>query len=374
MPSQKFRDEVRRSAPPTLPNAAVNEAIDYYEDMGWNTNTYKNGCIQLAGRIAALIQVKERAADEVQIRHLPPTPGARVLSDLLTQKVTPEVKQVRDALSQICHLPFASYTEAVAWLESWCTPAPSSESVEQQGRILDEIVETTASQRAIWEDLTGGTVEISVRFTTLFYARPVPGWQEGDELETRIAIAHYDDHTQKAMAEGRIPIPKNSPLVSLYHVSQQIANATGFSQASVVAYILADLKPLLARARLYIEPLFGRPFLSGSKATIELLASDMTHDNWQLLFRMIRRLWRLDTKRELNDSDQQLLDMIEQLGRPPKTKRIPKAFWKQVCERWNAAEAQKPKPHCHQDWRATRNRFQRLKDKIENDFKLDLQL
>ena len=374
MPSQKFRDEVRRSASPTLPNAAVNEAIDYYEDMGWNTNTYKNGCIQLAGRFASYSQVQDAVANKAQIRYLPPTPGARILSDLLIKKIEAEIQYTRETLSQICSLPFASYTDAVLWLERCQTSAPSQEEVKQSGCLVDEISEIIKEKQEAWERLTGGRLEISQRFLTLFYARPVPRWQEGDELETRIAIAHYDDNTQNIMAEGRIPIPKNSPLVSLYHVSQQIANATGFSQASVVAYILADLKPLLARARLYIEPLFGRPFLSGSKATIELLASDVTHDNWQLLFRTIRRLWRLDTKRELNDSDQQLLDMIEQLGRPPKTKRIPKAFWKQVCERWNAAEAQKPKPHCHQDWRATRNRFQRLKDKIENDFKLDLQL
>lgn len=374
MPSQKFRDEVRCSAPPTLPNAAVNEAIAYYEDMGRIKKADIPECIQLAGRFASYSQVQDAVANKAQIRYLPPTPGARILSDLLIKKIEAEIQYARETLSQICCLPFASYTDAVLWLERCQTSAPSQEEVKQSGCLVDEISEIIKEKQEAWERLTGGRLEISQRFLTLFYARPLPGWHEVNELETRIAIAHYDDNTQNIMAEGRIPIPKNSPLLPLHTISQQIAQATGFSQASLVAYILADMKPLLAQACLHIESLFGYPFLSGSKATIELLAPDVTHDNWQMLFRTIRRFWHLDTKRELNDSDQQLLDMIEQLGGLPKTRRIPKAFWEQVCERWNAAEAQKPKPHCHQDWRATRNRFQRLKDKIENDFKLELQL
>jgi hypothetical protein len=120
---------------------------------------------------------------------------------------------------------------------------------------------------------------------------------------------------------------------------RQIARATGFSEAAVVAYLLADIQPVLSPWEIVVEPLTA-PLPCGdevqrSQVTIVLHGRDLSYLDHRRLFRQVRHALNLVRARGLTDEDTQFLQLVESLG-PPPAGRGAGPYWARVQREWNA--------------------------------------
>jgi hypothetical protein len=265
-----------------------------------------------------------------------------MVSDELTRRITSSVEQVRQVLFGNTEVPFSSYEQVVTWLEqegqnqaytlhykegsvnghttyepTWVVQNPQ---LDQQLQTLQQKICEVYTQ---WGELTGEAVPPS--FPPKYRYLPY----------------------QRRDAKGRVwpeefPACAGSRLAKLYDRSYIMAEATGFSQLSVVMYILMGKKPLLSPFIVRFErkpyPTFDRVRV---QAAIEIETPDITDVQWRAIHQELRQAWGVENTTRLDEYDQQLLNIVEQLGSVPHKHGDKKPFWEKVCQELNRQEHQK---------------------------------
>ena len=156
--------------------------------------------------------------ERLEYRLTPLTPDTLFQSDSFADAIRPKVQQVRQELFGNPHPPFNRYVDAVHWIEQRAAQQDSERERRNQAQPLQEEIRQKLRE---WCRLTGQ-----------------------DYLDLCVLV-----HTLPYAKEGRIdskPVYGQSPLAFLGRETRRMAEATGFSQANVVAYVLADIAPLLA--------------------------------------------------------------------------------------------------------------------------------
>jgi hypothetical protein len=328
MSSQEFRAAVAKAKPPGVSEKSLGYAIAFFEECGRTARREVRECVQLADRFE-----KATVSDRTDgTKHFfPLTPGVEVMSEQLTAAITPKVAQVRQQLFGSAHAPFAAYEQAVEWLERTAEEARGSVSGHEQK--LRQDIQAKAGE---WHRLTGGSVNFQRRI--LSYAKPGDSWMHACSVHA------------------------GSPLERLATVLEQIEQATGFSQCSVLAFILADIKPLLSPLYLSFTMSSDAELqLFHMHATLTVSTPDVTLVELKTILRTIRQRWAPTPGKTYHTQDAELLALVQHCGGVPQTGKA--MFWEQVRQRWNKT---RPVMQHHKTWRSTRMRYSRLQQKLPN--------
>jgi hypothetical protein len=308
MEEQEFRGVVFRKKPPALSREACECAIGFFVKQGQTHLCDVNTCIELAGRVDVMLARSPSYNEGPAVRLCPITPGQIVISARLAEAIKPRVDAVRNELFGATYPPFSSYEDGIAWLKT----------VEE---------ESLTSAKASTLRLKG---ELPISYS-------IPG-KEWSEL---------------------ISVPRGSRLVPLAQASREMAQITGFSQASVVVYILAGIAPLLPSVRIHTRPNWNEEFqICRIQVQVEFNSPDVSYDQFRRLYGMLRHTWNVAKEKRLTERDYRILAIVERLGGEPREGQA--AFWRKAQQLWNAEEKGKNPPLDHKDWRTTQTKYRRL--------------
>jgi hypothetical protein len=131
----------------------------------------------------------------------------------------------------------------------------------------------------------------------------------------------------------------DTPVCQLQRYVRQLARASGFSPPAVVAYLLADVPPILDAATISVEHLtiplpFGSAEIQRSQVTLTLNARDLSYHEHRDLFRRVRQELNLVQAHGLKDDDIAFLQLVDSLGSPPRG-RASGPYWTRVQQAWN---------------------------------------
>jgi hypothetical protein len=295
------------------------------------------GCIILARRID-ILRAGDRSSQSAEslFQRLPLTPQDLMMSDDFAEKIRPAVKQVRDTLFASSHPPFATYEDAVQWLEQTAAQEAQARAKNQANEALKQ---TIVEMEERYEPPPGEP--LAFHFDLLEYVKPADDWVR------------------------RMPVWEGTSLATLAGVVRKLADATGFTQASVVAYVLAGIRPLLASVSIDMSDGSSNEFhIFRRSATVTLRSPYVTDSQLRKIRKVIRREWHTERKKPLTEGNEQLLAIVQRHGGVPKDKGHGehKTFFEQVRQEYNLWVVEhRCKPH--KDWRVTRNAYERLRKK-----------
>jgi hypothetical protein len=134
------------------------------------------------------------------------------------------------------------------------------------------------------------------------FGRPDPPFTTREEAANWLAESGHQTQIEKA--------------------SQEMAKATGFSQAPIEEYILIGISPFLSNIELKIQnsvyqlPIPGGETLKRTHATINVywITSDK---HFRMAEREMRKALNFSKVKELTKSDRRLLELVKQVGEPP---------------------------------------------------------
>jgi hypothetical protein len=325
---------VEAGKPPGVSQTSLDKATEYYIACNWLDRRVPRECarecIDLARRFDSSAAASAAHLDFGLFQYLPMAPQDLMMSNDLAEKIRPAVEQVRRELFGSPHPPFTALEEARQWLEQ---TAAEQETQARVNNLAPEVLQQTICEMLEkYRVLTGETVDYPFQPQILKYVEPGNQWVRC------------------------MPVRGGMSLATLAMVSKELAGATGFFQASVVAYILAGIRPLLSPISISMSWGCSNTFsLFRRRATIELHTSNITDAQLKTIRRVLRRAWSTERKKPLTAADKQLLDIVQRLGGVPKDKRHGeyKAFFEQVRQEFNAW-AVTHKCRQHSKWEVTR--------------------
>jgi hypothetical protein len=340
-----FRLYAFTKKPPGVSQEAFAAVLDAYDERGWldcrNLHECLRECISLALAFDIYAAQKRSQSDTATSQRMPLLPADLVMSNDVAKKIRPAVEQLRKTLFDSPVPPFPAYEEAVQWLEQTAEEQDAYAQANSQTRIaLERSIHKKLEKYRV---LTGEVYQSPFLLNLLEYAKPGSDWVH------------------------RVNVWGGTSLATLAHTSRKLVDATGFSQASVVAYILAGIPPLLASVSIDMSDGYSNEFhISRRSATVTLRSPYVTDSQLREIRKVIRSVWSTEKKKSLTEGDRQLLDIIQRQGGVPKDKGHGehKAFFEQVrqeCNVWAVAHGHKP----HTSWKATRNKYDRLRKRMQ---------
>ncbi len=285
----------------------------------------------LEQRIFRVARALEKAAPEQTV--FPLSPGDHLTSRELARAVQPSVRQVRKRLFGRESIPFATYSKAVRWLERNARRQPP-QSPDRQAkwhklrpraqRLLDEL------RRA-----TGVRWSLKAHVDCVTYVRPGEKWVR------------------------RHPSAPDSPLAVLADSAKKIAQATGSSEAQVVAHILAGSRlvvPSVTReTKMIAKTLPGGEGIQRTEVLLRIRSPEVDSAQWRTIQRLVRRAWGAGRKKATTEPDLVVWRIVERLGGVPQTHS--QRFWERVrneCEKRGLV---------YTSWRGAWMRYHRLQRK-----------
>jgi hypothetical protein len=339
MKQQEFCQEVRKKAPTTVGQKALDAAIDYHVDNGDTQKWDVPKCIQLAWRIERYYSSEREDRDAgVVLSIFPVTPSLLIESDTLADEIKPWVEDTRMKMFNNVTAPFESYDKATRWLlkEAKTIPKPSPDA---QKRIKELVLgeDALASIHELQELSRLPVRGMSPKGLLIPYCTP------GDEWVQHVAVSI------------------DPPLGILADESKKIANATGFSHVSVVAYILADIKPLLPPAR--VNAFFNTREMPDGRSInrqyvqVEFESGNITRKDLTDIYDQVRKGLRTSGRKRFSAKNQKVLEVVAQCGGTPGVGETGIQFWTRV-------NATLPEDFRYKNWEGVRKAYTRLDARI----------
>jgi len=329
------------------PEKALEMAVDHlYSEFGGRIKTpaeFLYECCRLAQSYVLYAASKQPQSD-TDSRHMLKPPPDLMMSKDLTEKIRPAVEQLRHELFGSSVPPFPTYEDAVQWLEQTAAEQNASTQAYSQTRIALE--QSIYEKLEEYQVLTGEDYQLPFPLTLLEYAKPGSKWVH------------------------RVNVWGRTSLATLAHTSRKLVDATGFSQASVVAYILAGIPPLLASVHIDMSDGLSKEFqIFRRSATVTLRTPYITDAQWRKIRKRIRSEWHTERKKPVTQGKTQLRDIVQRHGGVPKDKRHgeQKAFWEQVQQEYNLW-ADKHGHRKHGGWKSTCQAYERWLKKTQQGY------
>jgi hypothetical protein len=330
----------------SIPPDALEVAVDLcYPGFDWareNSADFVRECQKFAAGFVIYASQKQSQSDTAPSQRMPLPPADPVMSKDVAEKIRPAVEQLRSELFDSPAPPFPKYEDAVQWLEQTALEQNAYAQANSQTRIaLEQSIHEKLEEYRV---LTGEGYQSPFLLNLLEYAKLGSDWW-----------VH------------RVHVWGGTSLATLAHTSKRLGDATGFTQASVVAYILAGIPPFLASVSINILDGYSNEFhILRRSATVTMRSPYVTDAQLREMRKVIRSAWRTEKKKPLTESDKQLLDIIQRQGAVPqdKGKGQYKAFYELVRQQFNPwADAHGYKTH--RTWKGTRLKHKRLLEKLQ---------
>jgi hypothetical protein len=318
---------------------ALKFAIDFYTKKEWHDREDVADCIELAAEHAEKKPSTQRRSSAQE-----PALFADTLNSLeLAGAILPWVENVRIELFGSANAPFESYQDVVKWLESEERKVSTPELSEDQKK------ERTEKYREVMDEMAEKVAPLLPRFSHAFQP---------------LSVVFYVPYIKAGNLES---IPASTEkLRRLHDETKEMEKATGFDQRQLVAFVLADIQPLLPVARVNM-PLSGAPTLAYNLPTggsilryvarFECLSPrELKLAHLNRFYTQLRQNLHIVKKKTLTNEDRQLLSLIGQHGRVPKRGRLD--YWQKIAKEYNR-KSKKPSVSPN----ALRMRWHRLDDK-----------
>jgi hypothetical protein len=308
--SETFIQEVRRKAPPEAPPYVVNSAIEHYVEHYMAGESDVQECIALVGRMLTISQ-RSAPEEDQEGEKLSSFALNEVEVALTTEQKLEELKPLADGLREelfgSSEVPFPEYEDAVAWLDREFTagkPDPSS----KRDTFFEELDELTEK----WGPLLSYPLKIQPERLGLTYLNPETGWI------------------------FKRPYWNQSKLPRLHAFVESVSKHTGFSEHSLVIYILSGIAPSLGHIAIGT-----RQFFSGRspEVTITIRKPKITRDDLVKAYRMIQQeRGKKKISGILRPTDRSIVRAMRQLGSlPPKGKGRRKKYRQDISEKLAAS-------------------------------------
>ncbi len=256
--------------------------------------------------------------------------------------IEPSVALLRKELGEPC-VPFDSYPEAIRWLER---------EAKKEQRPTEAAKRQYRSQAKKWNEVVRrlGFKPRSPEVLLIRYLKPVGSSREKE-------ARRLEDW------ESTVPVSADSKLGRLAEGINAMAKGTGFSEASLTAYVLAGIKPVLYPVRVThtdIDAILPDGTMASRFAIqIEIRSPHLSSRFFgRKLQRWVKESWNQFLP--LPDSfDTQLTRVVDDLGGRPTTK-YSKHFWASVYERCeNEGLINQPDLPAYEDFYSLATRYYR---------------
>lgn len=359
MTADEFLQWMLRYEEPDLPRQSLGCAAHFLIQRGHHDQSAVGPCLEVARHIAKFYRIAEPAPQQGQPLHVLPSPGELITSDLLVQKIRPYAARLRQELFGSPEPPFASYEAAVEWLVR--TGREQRDRWQAESAPPPPVFQGTNAEFAIWETWAEDDGQPDQRGKIHVWRDAVHQRRNEAELLaepwwhasfTRRAIPYKpsgDLRPEFVQQYESIPIfDADSPLGRFERGAHEIAEMTGFSKLSVVAYLLADIQPIRHSVKLNFEnirtvvmgagpPSVQRPYeneVAYQRAIIEIYdPENIRADDFGALYRCLRETGKVSRGKQVTARDQLLLDVVKRLGGVPSKGKM--QFWERVCEMCN---------------------------------------
>jgi hypothetical protein len=330
---------VRSEMPSAISPQSAAMAIDFYYDN--DLCQEKKGSIRAARRacivLATLFDRRVALAAGQSTFFMPLTPEDRMTSTEMAEKIRPAVEQVRRELFGRPDPPFAGLEAAAQWLEQ--TAAEQAAQARAQQQAPAALKQTIHDLLAKYRELTGETADNPFKRELLEYVKPGNEWVR------------------------QLPVWGRTSLATLHNTSKRLADATGFWQARVVAYILVGIPPQSASRSVTTVCGYSNEFhILRTSTTITLSSPYVSAPQWRQLRKAIQKAWRIERKQPLTKQDQFFLALIHRHGGVPtaKGKGQYKIFYETIQQEFNAWAVAQGKQKTLSTWKVTWLKHQRL--------------
>ena len=342
------RDEFRHSveaAARQLPAQWRERALQHHLDYGrCSSPAHVRECHALATLLAEANKLPG-AAGGLEPHAFPAKPNARIVEEQLLGAVEEKVRQIRQAIFGSPHARFTpeQYTQAVEWME--------------------EVAEKAIRRLTPEEFRRCNELEFEIRERTQELAR----LQEMDW--TRQWLRPQVRYVKPGVTYSTVPLYAGSasPLLPLVRGISEIAEATGFREPALVAYVLCGITPPWPRILWGVKSMV-REFLDGTR--IERQEATITLNDLTVSVQDIQRiLQRLRKEHGESRENTALCIILQRLGGvPPKP---PLSFWREVVREWigEGLEIHSSGPGAYDMDKAARalsRRFRRLPPEQQN--------
>ena len=274
---------------------------------------------------------------------MPLTPVSRLASDHLAETILPWVELIRVEIIGSADVPFSDSQAA----EYWITEQARREPIGSYEAKLKKFEAAMQRKRHL---------PPMPPFRTLFYL----------DAEGKMQPAHI---YQAAPKGGSLPLkyraPKRyTPLNWLDNETRAMEKATGFSQLSLVQYILRGIAPLLPRARAsykgHFDELPTGGTLARSHIQFDILTRDLTFDELRWLYMQHRDMLKAKRRKSPDDKGLALYRLAQQI-RGPFCGKGSKAAYERLMHEWNSSHPDST----YTDWRGVKAKYQRVVGVLE---------
>jgi len=145
-----------------------------------------------------------------------------------------------------------------------------------------------------------------------------------------------------------------------------MARATGFNQASLVAFILAGVKPIIPRWQMITTAQY-QALPSGKKlqpisVNLEIKAKDLSFKELREIYQGIRKQQMGTKTKPLNKKHLALYRLVQEHGGPPRNKGVVK-FWEEIMEKLN--QNCPPDQLAYNTWKVVEMAYDRIVAQLE---------
>jgi hypothetical protein len=342
---QSFRRLVEFQAPTLLHRQAAPDlferAVRYFAAIGRLHPADLGDCEELVRHWADYRHELQQAPHGHQPsapRRAPPSPETQVTSAQLAFRLAPCVEAVRQDVFGQTHAPFASVREAGTWLNHEVHRHFGQHRAASNG----------GSFVGLWVDLG----RVDNLGSLLDAARQGLDWA----LDAMLT----DDGAEA-------PTGLDGPLRPLEANVRAMAEATGFDEADVLAYILCGLPPRFHGIAPVVTTSWkalpaGGGTIGRTQATITIPVGDLSWAEWKRCYAQIRSELPRGRGHALTELDAEFWALINRLGGVPTHE--PVKFWKRVHQELLTPAYQQLGFPAYKDWRCARTRYVRLRRRL----------
>lgn len=321
--------QAQKDIRPFIPQA-VESAAKLYNITYSNADIAK--VIMLAGDFHNSVKTTKNPSDfEVLLKFNPET---AIITDMLISEISPIAEEIRARLFSDQKPPFPEdIIKAMNWIhnESKCIPQ----------EIVRKLQQTPGSKRI---ELIRNTIPAYIDRK----AKLLPGQMISIKFEPLTIPYRDSDGIRK-----HVQIFKGTKLFFLAETVRQLVENTGFSQDSLITFILTGIKPYFPSIKVktgmkrfgYVQVEFHR---------------GMDYEEFLFLHRKLKRLFQ--RKKTLNENHLDIFRLVSLKGGIPKKNKT--KFWYDLLNEWNEAHPN--------DTYSNPNSLRITYNRIINNFNIDL--
>lgn len=312
---REFVQSLRDGAPATLPEERVAKLIvDHLADSGDLSVRALKECARDLRILAETSDRSNYAGDRSRevSRPVPQErtkPAANVVSTLLVDSLQPDVEKLRLELFESSEPPFPNFEDAALWMEGEGAQrtAPESRHLERGHEIIDEIGRRAAELSELWDM---PIYSPAIDRLSISYVNPEGGPARADVGPVKVSVA----------------MGLRSKLVPIKRFIISASSRTGFSEESLVAYILSGTPPLLPE--LTVTTSYFRNLDVPPVDKIEIRTENFRKEDVTRAFKALQRARGGRKAAPVDAQDHLIIEVVRQLGGIPE--RGKGEFWSRV--------------------------------------------